>query len=388
LLSPELLDRFDLALDWISQFLVRRHAEFDLSAPFPMTAESVDRIHLVRREPENATALASVQPIYFEDRSLYFVADHELRAIEGLEYLAEVLPSCRAPVEVAPELRPSALRACGVELAEAWLTADESPLHIALAARPISFSLLSPYPQDLGATLYALARQSPEHRPHEGWSAVLGGPPRREFAALLAEHLTSRRSDLREERRVAERSVGLDLIETPLLTHGRFTARKGSRADPTLRALSGVGAVHLVASRSVALLDEISRVCFASGRVQSLSLTFETEAAPNGVFTARVFHTEDDALEHPGYASLQSVAAVIDQSVDSTDRWGGASLDAELPIRLLRRHRYSELMGLGGAEAQLCLVGHGAWDLCRDDPQAASAPLHAFRIALGAQLHR
>ena len=385
MLNLDLLERSDLALDLIWEPWVRAESPESETSWCTIPPEAIERIHLVTEAPPGTHALDPSRRFHFGARTLYLVADHEQHALEGLALLAQALPSSRAGIEVDLGLRPSALREAGRHLAEAWLAASELPLHVVFAARPLSFSVLSPYPEDLGSTLYALARQSAAYRPHEGWSPILDASPSRDSAALLAEHLTKQRSELLAERRAAERSIGLDLSDGSVLTHGHFRARKGVRVDPALEPLGLALELNLAASRSPALLAELARVCLEAGRLGSLTAIFESRAAPSPVFSSRVFELEDDALEHRAHASVQTISALIDRNVDSRDRWQEGSGPAGLPILLLRLARRADLTGACPTGLRVCLVGHRSWDLCRDDPREASTPLRAARLALRAQ---
>lgn len=393
MLSPELLERGALELGFVARLLGREPERLACS-PHSFFAR-VERIHLCLAPPPEVRPLASEGAWYVGPRSLHCVVASELEALATLERLVEVFSppeleagsALAAPalvVELEPALLPSALRAAGAEIAEAWLSASAAPLEVALCERALGLSVLSPYPVDLGATLRALALQSPALRPHEGWLEALSGPLDRDQAAVLAEHLVGARPELLPERRAGEAAVGLSLEDRPLVVHGQFRGGLWDGLDPDLAALAEPGrSLHLASSRSPLLLAALVSSLLSARRVASLAAAFEDAGAPEEVFTARVFALSDDALGPSGCDPVSE--ALIDQDVDSRSTFTPSAGEWGLPIRLLRLTRRASALGAPFEIGAGQLVGHRSWELCRDDPREARAPLRAFRAALRAQ---
>lgn len=391
MLSPELLELPGLDLGLVGRLLAQAPHEPARAADPHL--EEIERIRFVVDAPPDAAGHPSQPTWSVGDGVLYCVAAGELEILESLERLVGALPAraddptssaVARPVEIEPALRPSGLRAQGAAIASRWLASTEGPLHLALSARALGFAVLSPYPAELGATLHALALQSPTFRPHDGWIEVLSGKLDRDLAAVLAEHLVRARPELSAERRAAEVSGGLELEDGPLSVQGRFRSVPGRAVDGALAPLLGPGlSLHLAAARSPLLLAELVRTVLEARRLASLSACFEDVAAPREVFTARVFSLADDAL-YPAACDPVS-RLLIDHDVDSRASWTPGAGEWGLPIRLLRLTRRAS--ALGDSHEPSALVGHRSWDLCRDDPREACAPLRAFRAALAAQIH-
>lgn len=402
MLSPRLLELPELDLELVSRFLyvsaLVSDGASDLLSPAPLDGlEGLERVVFLPTDTPDAGPGAPAEPWIFDGATLRIETGGELEILAALERLVgsftsralssgEEVTVPPVAVRVDEALRPTSLARAGAAIATSWLESTSEPLHVALCSRVVSLSLLSPYPEDLGATLYALARRSPEFRPNEAWVEVLHEPPSRDRASLLAESLTRSRPELHAERRAAEASAGLELADGPVVTQGRLQGSREARVDASIGPLVASGlSLHLAASRSPLLLGELVRVLLAAERVSSITAAFEEES-PSEVFTARVFTLEDDALSHPGCDAVAAADALIDRTVD----WGGARSVVDgaygLPIRLLRlTRRAKELHGATTEVTPTCLVGHRSWDLRRDDPREASAPLRAFRAALMGQ---
>lgn len=384
-----------LSLDWLERRSLSLHelalpcdADSVPVEPAPLLPVSeIDRVHITTAIPENAIALDAHLGWWTSERTLYFAAEHELSALEALEQLALLQSELSLPVDIDPLLRPSSLAAQGEVVAQSWLASESEPLLVMFAARSLSFACLSPYPEDLGATLFAIARQAGVQPPHEGWAEALAGRPTRDLAALLAEHVLHRRSDLRAERRVAEHAAGLELNERALLSYGIFVAGSGAPVDAVIAPHIPTGLrLQLAASKSPLILQSILRVLLDAGRLAGLGVVFEDRAAKDAVFTSALFLPTDDAISHGGFELVMRAASLINHAVDSHASWIGNTGDWGVPIRLLRLIRRGALLDPSRAPMPVAFVGHPAWDLRRDDPREASLPLSAFRLAFVAMM--
>lgn len=169
----------------------------------------------------------------------------ELEQAAGPEGLGAVAQSGFAPVvRVAAELRPSVRRQRGERLGETLCGDWSGAAPLLVAQDSLAFDVLSPFPRDVGHALYAWGIENAERLRVEGLAEALRRSERSPQDALCsatASELFEVVADpeLLEERRRAERSQGLRLMDRDGAVFGSAQLEALEAPDPRLSELQG-----------------------------------------------------------------------------------------------------------------------------------------------------
>lgn len=293
-------------------------------------------------------------------------------------------------IVVHPGLDPERQRAHGAQMAEQILARiPAGRFHLLVADHPTPLELLSPYPSDLGHSLYQWGIENPEALPVAGLADALAqtqDAPTRDLASAVAEALMAASADpIRVERRENEAAQGLWLSEAWGATWGVADLERLEAPDPVVPNLPGVVIALVLGGPEQARLEAVARLA-RSGRLEGLGVIARSGMTGAAPLVPEAVTWSDDAIR----LELGVPLARMAQRVGLPARRVGAvevSADAGAPgwvAKTLTRWRRARITGALDAQAKpvVALAPRGP----RLDLVSAQAAVNTAKIVLSGLL--
>jgi hypothetical protein len=311
----------------------------------------------------------------------------------GLRADLEVLASAGfdPEIRVHPHLLPERQAEVGARIAQGLLERiPAGRFYLLVSDTRAPLDLLSPYPHDLGHSLYQWGLENPDAIEVRGLRDALAatqGAPDRDLAALVAERLGRwPAAGLLEERRDGEASQGLWLEDGHGATWGVADLARLAAPDPGAVRGEPFGVLAVVAGGSPALREAAAGALATSGRLEAVALV--AQSALDGVEPvipdALTWDEDGIRLElAPVLARFAGRHQLSARRVGVLSRAGGAPPVA----RVLGQLRRARVQGtLDPTVKQVVVLAPAPPARSRRDVPKARAELAAARLALAALL--
>lgn len=325
---------------------------------------------------------SAVRALWASDLELDAETIQWLDAHQGWSEVEDAARFTFAPVlRVDPALRPGHRRVSGEQVGETLAGRWGRPMPVLVAASSLALDALSPYVRDLGHALQAWGSEHLERFPElELRRALLSsrGRPDPAVGAIVAASLLEEAVELREERRTAERSQGLELFDASGLTAG--TAQLDRLAAPHPRLENGRGALGLLFGQDGWALEGALEVLLEAQLLSGLALLGRVGRDPEDPVLPAALVGPDDGYALPSRDGLAARA----------EGWSIPAQRSDLVDLSWADHRASWIPRTLGKTRRSMVRGRARSDLAvlaafvRSDPALSLESVASARAVLGA----